>query len=45
MIILNVWYERLEKYFNKYNNSEIITDYSKFFYNCKLPFEKCHIKV
>jgi hypothetical protein len=28
----------IEKYFNKYNNSEIITDDYNFFYSSKLPF-------
>ena len=28
----------IEKYFNKYNNSEIITDKNNFFYNSRLPF-------
>ena len=28
----------IEKYFNKYNNNEIITDKYNFFYNSKLPF-------
>ena len=30
----------IEKYFNKYNNNEIITDKYNFFYNNKLPFSK-----
>ena len=28
----------IEKYFNKYDNSEIITDNNDFFYRSKLPF-------
>ena len=28
----------IEKYFNKYNNSEIITDKNNFFYKSRLPF-------
>ena len=28
----------IEKYFNKYNNNEIITDKYNFFYSSKLPF-------
>lgn len=28
----------IEKYFNKYNNSEIITDDNNFFYSSRLPF-------
>jgi len=28
----------IEKYFNKYNNSEIITDNNNFYYSNKLPF-------
>ena len=28
----------IEAYFNKYNNSEIITDKNNFYYNSKLPF-------
>ena len=30
----------IEKYFNKYNNSEIIIDRNQFFYNSKLSFPK-----
>jgi len=34
----------IEKYFNKYNNSEIITDENNFFYSSKLPFENSIFK-
>ena len=36
---LNVFdFSVIEKYFNKYNNSEIITDNNNFFYSSRLPF-------
>ena len=34
----------IEKYFNKYNNSEIITDGYNFFYKSKLPFSNAIFK-
>lgn len=34
----------IEKYFNKYNNSEIITDDYNFYYNTKLPFSNAIFK-
>ena len=34
----------IEKYFNKYNNSEIITDKNNFFYNSRLPFSNDILK-
>ena len=34
----------IEKYFNKYNNNEIITDKYNFFYSSRLPFSNAIFK-